>query len=99
MFIVLLHEVTQPPKTELGKIENLVKGWANFQFSQAQNKVSQGLEFLKVSIKTHLLFLKWQVEKIILSPFAIVLKDPSRLYTYFGIRGYQVQAVWEKEKN
>ena len=28
----------------------------------------------------------------------LFLKDPSRLYTYIGIRGYQMPVVWEKER-
>ena len=40
-------------KTELEKVENLEKGWENSQHSQPLNSVSQGLEFLKVSVKTH----------------------------------------------
>ena len=42
---------TTTPKTELEKIENLEKGWENSQHSQTLNNVSQGLEFLKESVK------------------------------------------------
>ena len=41
------------PKTELEKVENLEKSWESSQHSQPLNCVSQGLEFLKVSVKTH----------------------------------------------
>ena len=38
-------------KTELEKVENLEKGWENSQHSQSLNNVSQGFQFLKVSVK------------------------------------------------